>query len=1131
MKTTLLLGSLQMLLATCAGGPVVSPEAETQLGEARRLLSAGDPDAALAITDGLRRTYPTWADAFAVAGQGNLELAKIERRGLDPRNVLGDAETCFLRASELAPERADAWLGLAEARYGLGDWEPAREAAAAAIERSKRADELAPKAAIVAGKSCQQQVVTLRQAELQSGTPDARGVVPIESDTAQKAQQALGYFTLAQADLPSEACRGAALVYQWLDQSDEALRELERGIALAPENADLHVAYQDLHVQLGQQRALGGAYTKLVRELPGQPILLWFAGRAEVVEADGLRSRQNLQPAIEAYRKAAGHYRNYAQKVQGHRDAANQWIAICELSIARAAADMGDTTAAKEHLFAAAETSPLAVQYEGMEPALRDSFGSHFAGVVFVVGRALSASVDRQALEQTVAFYDEVIAKYPGRWGFVYNNAALPCRDLGVLLVRDVEKLEPKAREAAMTQAMALWEKSYRYYEEAVKLSPDDARIVNDCGLMLIYHLDRDFDRARQLFEQAIAVGQPQLDAMPADAPKEDRQLLEEAVGDAWQNIGVLMLRHQKRPFAEAKPFLDKAVLFYPYMQREAAHMLANEGQDSGKARLNPRSLQGAANASAEQGNEKEKLQELQKKAETAAQDGDLDGALAELDKGKKDLKDYGPYHALCGDYALRYARQAIAEGRKGADMLLQDAVVTLTRAVQLDSEPAGPRLLLAEAQYEAGQLEPAVKTISALLLHLQSQGGGDATVVATAHRLRANAAARAFTADPKGANSKQLLDDARLSFRQLEQKKLLDSDLRKTWSTTEAWAEAGAEAVGVYARALKDSPDDMQLLAAVVDTAYAAGEPTLAVDALKARTDGAGLWYLGRARFLAASTLRSVGKLDEALAELDRAIATFDQSKKAKADFADSCEQWIAICLGKQGNALIAKKDWAAAEKKLLESIQKRPDRLNDDLGLQETTKIGLMIVADHFAQGGDLGNTERIYRAATALCDNDLDLLNNEGLFARDHGNRLERDGKQKEAMELYEQSYKAYSRAAQLDDKNVRLLNDRALIAIHYLERDWDENKTVLDRAIELGEQQLKDFPAGDADGRKKLDEAVGDAYENLALWHLKHGGDAKAAKAAAEKSLEHHPGRGRPGARRHLAEADKKLGGTK
>ncbi len=1137
MKATFLLGSLHLLFATCSGAPAPSPEAEGQLRQARQLLAEDDPDGALAITDDLRKAWPEWAAMLVVAGDGNMKLSTLDRRGLNAQAVLADAETSYLRATEMEPDLAIAWKGLAEARYQLADYDGVRLAAGKALElaSTKPGNEgVVGPSSLAAARACMQQFTAMRQAELGGGERDERDVVPVAEKTAAKAQEALSHYAICQRALPAEGYQGAATVYQWLGANDEALKELERGVLALPENADLHVAYQDLHMQLGQQRALSGAYARLVRENPSQPLMLWFQGRAQVIVADDLRTRQSMQAAIDAYRKAIRCYRDFVEKSPGQAAPASEWIAICELSIARTRGDMGDVQGATEHLFLAIEASKKTLAYDGLEPQLRDSFGSHFAGVVFALGKTLSASVDAKGLEQTIAFYDSIITKCPGMFGFIYNNAALPCRDLGVLRMRDIESMQPAHREKAMTEAMALWEKSYRYYEEAVKLSPDDARIVNDCGLMLIYHLNRDFGRARELFERAIAVGQPQLDALPQGASADERQSLEESIGDAWQNIAVLMAKHQNRPFAELKPFLEKAVTFYPYRQREAAQMLQNEGKGGDAPRLNPRSLQGSATgagADQDQGNAKDKSEAAKAKAEAAAKDGDLDSALAELDKANRELKDYGPFQAIRGDYALRYARAALAEGRKGADMLFADAVSILKRAVELDSDPSLPRLWLAESQYEAGELADAQRTTSALLLHMQSQGGGDEAVVAAAHRLRANAASRHYMANKDDSASKAALDDARLSFRFLEQKKQLNGEARRTWSTMEQWAEAGAGAVGVYARALTDNKDDQALMNAIVDTAYAVGEPALAVDALKDRADGTGLWYLGRAHFLSASSMRAGGKLDEAMAELDLAKSVFEKSMKDNATFADSCQQWIAICIGKQGNVAIAKKDWQGAEKLLLESVRARPDRINDDLGLQETTKIGVMLVADHYARQGDLGKTESIYRAAVAAANSDLDLLNNEGLFARDHGNALERAGKKKEAMELYEHSYKAYSRAAELDATNVRLLNDRALIAIHYLERDWDENKKILDRAILLGEQQMQGFPAADPQGKQTLDEALGDAYENLALWHLKHDSDAAKAKAAAEQSMLHHPGKGRPGARRHLQEAEKLLPGGK
>ena len=55
----------------------------------------------------------------------------------------------------------------------------------------------------------------------------------------------------------------------------------------------------------------------------------------------------------------------------------------------------------------------------------------------------------------------------------------------------------------------------------------------------------------------------------------------------------------------------------------------------------------------------------------------------------------------------------------------------------------------------------------------------------------------------------------------------------------------------------------------------------------------------------------------------------------------------------------------------------------------------------------------------------------------------------------------------------------------------------SKLPFDRAAVEGERiQVTNPPAQDRDFHY-LDETVGDAYENLALWHLEHSKDAAAA----------------------------------
>ncbi|MEO6710366.1 MAG: hypothetical protein ABI054_13420, partial [Planctomycetota bacterium] len=159
-----------------------------------------------------------------------------------------------------------------------------------------------------------------------------------------------------------------------------------------------------------------------------------------------------------------------------------------------------------------------------------------------------------------------------------------------------------------------------------------------------------------------------------------------------------------------------------------------------------------------------------------------------------------------------------------------------------------------------------------------------------------------------------------------------------------------------------------------------------------------------------------------------------------------------------------------------------------------------------------------------ASALVDSDLDLLNNAAVYARDRGTQLEKSGKTEEAVAMFERSYAGYQRAVELDPSSVRMRNDCALIAIHHLDRDWELSRQMLDSAIVDGERALLDDPPALARDRQDLDEAVGDCYENLALWHLEHSKDSAAARAAALVSLEHYPRERRGGARRHLQAAD-------
>jgi tetratricopeptide (TPR) repeat protein len=1127
MKPTTLLWCAVVVTA-CASTTAPDAAHDQRLAQARRLVAA-DPEAALRITDELLATTPNWAAARVVAGEGSLRLARLGSSARADlllqdavRNLklgLADEDT------DAATPQPTAWLQLAECYHELGDWGPAATAASRAAAGFDAAQPAAPRRAadarLLAGKALFREFVALRQPERESGEANRLGIVPAGKATVAAANAAAVALDAARPVHPAEACLLLADIHRWLDQRDAVIAEYERGIRTSPNEPAIHDAYIEWMIQNGQRDALGGAYTRFVRENGKTPILRWHQGRALARRADFLRADGNFAAAIAGYDKAKAAFTEYLAAVPAHQQEVGQWLATCELSAARTAVELGDLAQAQRRLFAADDASPLtsAVDEAGA-PRLRDAFGEQFTTVVFAIHRA-TAEIAKDPLRDTLAFNEAVLARHPQRWGWVHNNAALAARDLGVQLAQ-------RGQEA---EARQLWQRSYELYEQAAALSPDDARIANDCGLMLIYHLHRDYDQAKRRFERAIAIGQAQLDALPTDTDQRERERLEEAVGDAWQNLAVLAQQIEKQPFAAYEQFCRNAVRYYPYQRREAAAMLRTAGANDLKSTQRSASdfaADATAPVAAAQGGAQEAFEKAQKEARTKAAAEDFDGALAALDAVAKACAAYAPYHAYKGELNLALARQALAQGRKGVDFFFQDAIRAYRKAVELDPEPVGPRLLLSQAQYEGNDLEGAAQTCSQLLLHMQSQGGGKPDDVLAVHTTRANAAARAFAAAKQnGGDGAELLTAARASFRLLEQQDRLDATLRGLWSVTEQWAGAPAEAVNVYVRALAKAPDDQALMKLVVDTAFAQNQLQLAVDAFANRDDATALWYRGWAGFLLGDTERADAK--KALQLLDDAMAAFTQSMQKNAGYKDSCEQWLAMCLGKKGNIAFFAKDLANAEQWLFEGLRMRPALLETDLGLSESIKLGILRVADSHFKANNLGKVEAIYRIASDLASQDADLQNNSGLFARDWGNVLERDGKQKEAMGMYEQSYKAYSRALELTPDSVRLRNDCALIAIYHLDRDWELSKKRLDSAIADGEKVLRDSPPDDRQERQQLEEAVGDCYENLALWHLKHSKDGAAAKAAAEASAKYYPGARRPGARRHLQAAERLLQG--
>jgi tetratricopeptide (TPR) repeat protein len=131
-----------------------------------------------------------------------------------------------------------------------------------------------------------------------------------------------------------------------------------------------------------------------------------------------------------------------------------------------------------------------------------------------------------ELMERVVAIHAD-----DARW---WNNLGYFCREKATRIETGEIAVESDRETAART----VYEKSWRAYQRAVELAPNDARIVNDAALIQVYHLRTDLSIAQEMLLHAIEVGEQRLAELGPSAPDEQRFPIAQAVGDAYQNLG-----------------------------------------------------------------------------------------------------------------------------------------------------------------------------------------------------------------------------------------------------------------------------------------------------------------------------------------------------------------------------------------------------------------------------------------------------------------------------------------------------------------------------------------------------------------------------------------------------------------
>ncbi|MHC5210841.1 MAG: hypothetical protein ACYTG2_09000 [Planctomycetota bacterium] len=119
------------------------------------------------------------------------------------------------------------------------------------------------------------------------------------------------------------------------------------------------------------------------------------------------------------------------------------------------------------------------------------------------------------------------------------------------------------------------YEEAYAAYSRCIELAPDNARWVNDTGLILLYHLHRDLDYAEALFRRAWELGRAVTENPFATEEAVEENFL--AYTDAMLNIG--RLAFERGEFDDAAALMDELLALSP--ERPDAQMLQRAIQNA----------------------------------------------------------------------------------------------------------------------------------------------------------------------------------------------------------------------------------------------------------------------------------------------------------------------------------------------------------------------------------------------------------------------------------------------------------------------------------------------------------------------------------------------------------------------
>jgi tetratricopeptide (TPR) repeat protein len=579
------------------------------VAEAEELLGEGTPEDALLRLDLALALDPRHAETRLLKADGSLQLAEkgiasgataplIEGSLQDALEYYGEAAAAALPAedgSAAAPdERAvHAVFGACRAAFLLGDSEAsvrwARVARTLLQDGAPGVDRIEPPAHRTIADALYGAYTGARVAG------EAPEVVEPLFDEAQDAISML----LGRASDDAFVWARLADLYEWEERQGESRALLLSGLDRLPEDAGLQQRLARVARKEGGRPTVIASFERTTRTNPRIASGHWYLGYERFEHGVDLLLEGEYDADL--FRAAEASFARSRELEPRNRAACLGYEVMCRNARGWCAYYQDDLETAVEEFLSMDELFE-----RGIEWKLEGRMLSGVMGLAFVGDQYNNREDWLRAGEafETAHHLEPGESAWANNAGFFLRDAAVELeaegerlcqaskgafKDAEVLAeLRELAGVDPalagtageRARFAAAAterklEARAIMERSWKAYEAAAALSADDVRTVNDAGLVLVYYLHTDLDAAEALLRRAIELGAEQVPALRArledetleEAERQDLETelldLEEAWGDAYQNLGVLEWLHQEDG-AKALPLLERSVEIGP---------------------------------------------------------------------------------------------------------------------------------------------------------------------------------------------------------------------------------------------------------------------------------------------------------------------------------------------------------------------------------------------------------------------------------------------------------------------------------------------------------------------------------------------------------------------------------------